>query len=369
MNIPFLDLKSQYNQIKEEVTCVFKNLLDRQDFILGRDVAEFEDYFARYIGSKYALGVNSGTDALFLGLLALGVACGDEVIVPDYTYIASAFAVSYIGAKPVFVDIEEKTFNIDPEKIERAITNKTKAIMPVHLYGQTARMDKIKEIARHHGLKIIEDAAQAHGAELKGKKAGSFGDAGAFSFYPTKNLGAFGDAGLIVTDNAVIFKRLKRLRDYGRKSRYVHISLGYNSRLDSIQALYLKAKLKYLDEWNEKRVKIADFYRQQLLCISGLELYKECLSCKHVYHIFACLTKKRDFVVERLNRAGVHAAVHYPVPLHRQPVYKHLGYKKNAFPVSSDVAKKVFCLPIYPHMTQAQAEYVVNSIKKVMGEI
>lgn len=369
MHIPFLDLKSQYRQIKEETQFSFKRLLKKEDFILGRDVEDFEHSFADFIGVKYALGLNSGTDALFLGLLALGVGPGDEVIVPDYTYIASAFAVSYVGAKPVFVDIEESSFNIDPDKIERAITKRTKAIMPVHLYGLTARMDRIKQIARRKGLKVIEDAAQAHGADFKGKKTGSMGDIGAFSFYPTKNLGAFGDGGVVTTNHTLLFKKLKKLRDYGRRSRYVHESLGFNSRLDSLQAIFLKAKLRYLPEWNEKRANIAAFYKERLSDIPGLKLPQEFLYGKHVYHIFACLTRRRDQAVDRLKKMGISVAVHYPLPLHRQPVYKRLGYKEGAFPVSSRIAKTVFCLPIYPHMPRSQVEFVADKVKQVMAQI
>lgn len=369
MRVPFLDLSSQYNQIRLKAEAAFKNLLRREDFILGKDVVDFEASFSRFIGTKYALGVNSGTDALFLGLLALGICPGDEVIVPDYTYIASAFAVSYLKAKPVFVDIEPDSFNIDPEKVKRAITKKTRAIMPVHLYGQSARMDEINLLAKHYGLKVIEDAAQAHGADFKGKKTGAIGDVGAFSFYPTKNLGAFGDGGLITTNNTVIFKKLRRLRDYGRKTRYSHVSLGYNSRLDSIQALFLKEKLKYLPEWNEKRIKTAQMYRHLLCECKEIVLPQEKQYGKHVYHIFACLTKKRDLVIELLRKKGIAAAVHYPVPLHKQAVYRSLRHKSHDFPVSSKIAKEVFCLPIYPHMSEAQVMFVANKLREVIKEI
>lgn len=369
MQIPFIDLKAQYTEIKSGLERSLGNLMERGDFILGKDVLEFENAFSRYIGSKYALGVNSGTDALFLGLLASGIGPGDEVVVPDYTYIASAFAVSYIGAKPVFVDIEERSFNIDPLKIERALTKKTKAIMPVHLYGQSARMDYIKALAKQHHLKIIEDAAQAHGAEFRGKKIGTLSDIGAFSFYPTKNLGAFGDAGLISTNSRLLFNKLVKLRDYGRKTRYCHVSLGYNSRLDSIQALFLKEKLKKLDAWNEKRIKIAEMYKALLNGIEGLRLPVSENYGKHVYHIFACLAKNRDLLVDRLRKKGVAVALHYPVPLHRQPVYKFLKYKTNDFPVASRAAKEVFCLPIHPHMSWPQVQFVADAVKDVMKNL
>lgn len=360
----FVDLQSQYKEIKAGAERAMKDLLKRGDFILGKDVADFEVSFARYCGAKFAIGVNSGTDALFLGLLSLGVGPGDEVIVPAFTYIASAFAVTYTGARPVFVDVDEKTFNIDPVLIEKAVTFRTKAIMPVHLYGQAADMGAIHSIVTKHRLKVIEDAAQAHGTEYKGRRAGSLGDVAAFSFYPTKNLGGLGDGGMVMTDNPGIFERLKKLRDYGRKSKYEHSSVGYNSRLDSLQAIYLKEKLKKLDQWNEKRARVAGLYSEKLRGVAGVRLPIDAGYGKHAYHIYAVRVENRDRVLERLKKAGVQAAVHYPVPLHLQDVYAQLGFKPGDFPAAEAICRDVLCLPIYPHMTQSAIGAVVGALKK-----
>ena len=366
MNISFIDLPSQYRQSKKVIARELNKLFSRGDFILGESVKDFERAFANYIHSPYALGVNSGTDALFLGLLSLGVGRGDEVIVPAYTYIASAFAVTYTGARPVFADIDEDTFNIDPQTIDRAVTKRTKAIMPVHLYGQAADMGPIRVIARKHGLRIIEDTAQAHGAEYLGRKAGAIGDIGAFSFYPTKNLGAFGDAGLIATNNGQLYKKLRKLRDYGRVSKYVHGSVGFNSRLDSVQAVFLNAKLRHLDAWNQKRANVAGMYNDYLGGIPGVCLPREAGYGKHVYHIYAIRVKNRDRVLEGLISAGVSAAVHYPVPLHLQPVYRNLGYRRGDFPVAEKVCRDVLCLPIHPHITEKQVAYIAQTLKRLV---
>jgi len=363
MKIPFIDLGSQYSEISKEAKRLEKALMKRCDFILGHDVKEFESNFAKYIGAKFAIGVNSGTDALFLSLLSLGIGPGDEVIVPAFTYIASAFAVSYTGAKPVFADIDKNSFNIDPDQIRSLITKRTKAIMPVHLYGQTADMGPITKIAKQYGLKIVEDAAQAHGAQYGAKYAGNLGDLGCFSFYPTKNLGALGDAGLITTNSEHIYERLKKLRDYGRKTRYVHNTLGYNSRMDSIQAMYLNIKLKKLDAWNNKRIKAAMLYCSYLEGVRGIELPSQTSGFKHVFHIFAIKVKNRDKVIDGLKKYNISAAVHYPVPLHLQEVYACLGYKKGDFPVAESVSESVLCLPIYPHIRINEIRYVAQKLK------
>jgi len=365
MKVTLVDLKAQYQEIKPGVEPDIKKLMKRGDFILGQDVRRFEDAFARYVGSSYCLGVNSGTDALFFSLLSLGVGPGDEVLVPVFTYIASAFAVTYTGAKPVFVDIDEKTFNIDPDKIEDAITKKTKAIMPVHLYGQAADMRSIRKIADKHGLKIIEDAAQAHGAEACGKKVGVLGDVAAFSFYPTKNLSALGDAGVVTTNNKSLFEGLRKLRDYGRKTRYEHSSLGYNSRLDSLQAVFLYHKLKRLDAWNKKRAAIASRYTKLLKDTFDIALPEAPALGKHVWHVFAIRVKKRDFMLESLKKCGIDAMVYYPVPLHLQEVYKSLNYAPGDFPVAEGISQEVLCLPIHPHMTMAQVDFVVEQLKRI----
>ncbi|QAT17010.1 aminotransferase [Candidatus Velamenicoccus archaeovorus] len=369
MKVRFVDLAAQYRETEKEISRLNDALIQRSDYILGQDVRYFEESFASYIGCRYAIGVNSGTDALFLGLLSLGVGRGDEVIVPAYTYIASAFAVTYTGARPVFADIDEATFNIDPQTIERVITKRTKAIMPVHLYGQAADMDPIRKIARKHGLRIIEDTAQAHGAQYRGRKAGSIGDIGAFSFYPTKNLGAFGDAGLIATNSKQLYQKLKKLRDYGRISKYVHGSIGFNSRLDSVQAVFLNAKLRHLDVWNQKRIGVAEMYDKYLGDIPGIRLPRVAGYGKHVYHIYAIRVKNRDKVLEGLISAGISAAVHYPVPLHLQPVYRHLGYRRGDFPVAERVCRDVLCLPIHPHITKKQIIYVAQTLKRLVKHV
>ena len=366
VRVPYVDLQSQYAQIKNAVNRKINALMKRGDFILGQDVFEFEKSFTKFLNVGYGLGVNSGTDALFLGLLGLGIKSGDEVIVPAFTYIASAFAVSYTGAKPVFVDIDEASFNIDPKKIEKAITDKTRAIMPVHLYGQSADMRPILDLAKKYNLKIIEDAAQAHGAEYQGKRVGSLGGIGAFSFYPTKNLGAFGDGGMIVTNDAALFERLKKLRDYGRKSRYEHVSFGYNSRLDSLQAIILNEKLKKLESWNNKRIQAAAIYHKLLKGVPGIHLPKEASYGKHIYHIFAVRIKNRDKILNDLKKLNISAMVHYPVPLHLQEVYQSLGYKRGDFPVSEKIAQEVLCLPIYPHIKKAEIKYVIDQLKGLL---
>ncbi len=368
MKIPFADLKPQYLEINKATSSAIKKLIARGDYILGQDVRNFEASFADFVGVKYALGVNSGTDALFLGLLSFGVGHGDEVIVPTYTYIASAFAVTYTGAKPVFVDIEESTFNIDVTKIEKVITPRTKAIMPVHLYGQAANMKIIMHIAQKHGLKVIEDAAQAHGAEYCGKKAGSLGTVAAFSFYPTKNLGGLGDGGIIVTNDESLYVKLKKLRDYGRKSKYEHDSLGYNSRLDSVQAVYLNEKLKRLQKWNKMRIKAASAYKK-LLKDEDIKLPSEEKNNKHIYHVFGIRVKNRDTVLAELRKSGIEALVHYPVPLHLQEVYKGLGYKTGDFPVAEKVSKEIMSLPIYPHIKKSQIQYVAKTLKRLVKNV
>lgn len=368
MKVPFIDLKHQIKEIEPACLAALRRLLKRGDFILGEDVQNFEKTFASFVQTRFALGVNSGTDALFFALLSAGVGPGDEVIVPDFTYIASAFAVCYTGAKPVFADIDDDTFNIDPEKIPSLITKKTKAVMPVHLYGQSADMDKIIRIAGIHNLAVIEDAAQAHGATYKGRAVGSIGNSGAFSFYPTKNLGGLGDGGMITTNNEKIHERLKKLRDYGRRTRYEHTSLGYNSRLDSMQAIFLSEKLKRLNKWNKQRSEAANLYKILLKDCAGIKLPQVDEECGHIWHIFAVRLKNRDMVMNRLLEAGIQTMVHYPVPLHLQEVFTDLGYKKGDYPISENIAKEVLCLPIYPHITKKQIEYVAEKLRSAVED-
>jgi dTDP-4-amino-4,6-dideoxygalactose transaminase len=372
MKVNFLDLNSQNNKIKREIEASFKRTFARSDFILGKEEVLFEEEFARYFKCRFAVGVNSGTDALFLALVSLGIGQGDEVVVPVFTYIASALAVTFTKAKPVFVDIEEDTYNIDTEKLKRAINRKTKAIIPVHLYGQPADMEPILRIASLNKLKIVEDVAQAHGAEYRmgdgaWRMAGSIGDIGAFSFYPTKNLGACGDGGMLVTDDQKIYRSLLMLRDYGRKSRYEHVSIGYNSRLDTLQAGILRVKLLHLKDWNERRRARSSFYARELGKIKGVVVPYEAPFSRHVYHAYAVRVKERDKVLKELNKRGVSALIHYPIPLHLQKAYKDLGYKKGDFPVAERVAKEIISLPMHPYLKESEIKYIASVLNEAVS--
>lgn len=368
MNVPFIDLKKQCKEIKKDFNKAINKIVNRGDFILGEDVKLFEEEFSRYCRVKHAVGVNSGTDALFFALQALGIGPGDEIIVPVFTFIATAFAVTYTGAKPVFVDIDENSYNIDVNKIEQAITKRTKAIIPVHLYGLPADMDGILKIAKKYGLKVIEDAAQAHGAYYHGKRTGSLADVGAFSFYPTKNLGALGDGGIVLTDNDEVYKNLLILRDYGRTSRYEHVAMGYNSRLDTLQAAALRLKLKKLDKWNNMRRQNARFYSELLKGIDGIITPGENKDGSHVYHLYVIRAKNRDEVVEALRQNNIAVLIHYPTPLHLQPVYKGLGYKRGDFPAAEKVSDEILSLPMYPHMAKQEIRYICQTIKKAVKQ-
>jgi len=368
MKVDVFTLKKQYEGIKEEIKGAIERVMASGGFILGQDVGLFEQEFADYCEVKYGVGVNSGTDALFLTCLACGIGKGDEVITMPYTYIATALAISMTGAKPVFVDIDEKTYNIDVSKIEPSITKKTKAILPVHLYGHPADMDPIMQIARKHNLKIIEDACQAHGALYKNKKVGSFGDASCFSFYPTKNLGAFGDGGIILTDSEEMRERLLFLRDYGRKGRYEHIMKGYNSRLDTLQAAILRIKLRHLDEWNEKRRKNASLYtelfRERKLNI--ILPYEADYATRHVYHLYVVRVKGRQGIMKQLMDKGVRTLIHYPIPIHLQEAYKDLSYKKGDFPVSERCCEEILSVPMYPELGKEEIAYVVSNLQELL---
>ena len=368
MKILFLDLTKLHKNIESEIKEAVKKVMRRSNFILGEEVGFFEKEFAHYCGCQFGIGLNSGTDALFLSLVAMGIGPGDEVIVPAFTFIATANAVSYTGAKPVFVDIDETTYNIDPKKIEKAITKRTKAIIPVHLFGQCADMDPIMRIARKHGLKVIEDACQAHGAEYKTSKAGSIGDAGCFSFYPTKNLGGFGDGGMVVTNDEKLQKELVLLRDCGRKSRYEHVILGYNSRLDTIQAAGLRVKLKYLDRWNKMRKYNAQLYDK--LLEDGQGIIKPFISnhSQHVYHIYAIRVKNREKVMKSLQANGIGVMVNYPIPLHLQQAYRSLGYRRGDFPVAEKICQEIISLPMHPLLTKKEIKCVASILKKSTEE-
>lgn len=366
MEVPFIDFREQYHVIKDEIDVGLKSVFERGAFILGQEEKDFEIDFAKYCDAVYGIGVNSGTDALYLALGSLGIGPGDEVILPSFTFIATALCISYTGATPVFVDIEEETYNIDPEKFKEAITDRTKAVMPVHLYGQPANMNEVVAIAREKNLKVIEDAAQSHGATYNGKKVGSLGDIACFSFYPTKSLGAFGDGGMIITNNVQVKDKAFMLRDYGRKDRYDHVIKGFNSRLDTVQAVILSAKLKRLDEWNKKRNEMASIYFDLLKGIDGVvaPVVKE--DRTHVFQTFAVRVQNRDKVLEGMKKKGVGVLIHYPIPVHLQTAYSELGYRLGDIPVSEKVASEILSLPMFPHMNRDQVEYVCASLKDIV---
>ena len=363
MNIPFVDLKAQYDSIRTEIGKSISNVLNSTAFIGGPYLKEFENNFAKFNEVKYAVGVNSGTDALFLALKATGIKSGDEIITVPNTFIATTEAITRNGAKIKFVDINKETYEIDTGLMEKAITSKTKAILPVHIYGQMAEMDVIKEIADKHNLMILEDACQAHNATFNNKKAAYYGDAAAFSFYPSKNLGAYGDSGAVITNNNEIAEKIKLLRDHSRISKYEHIEEGFSSRMDGIQAAVLDIKLKYLEKWTEMRRKNAKLYNELLENIDVVTPIEN-KKTKHVYHLYVIRTKERDKMIEFLNKNRISTGIHYPVPLHLQPAYKHLGYKKRDFPVTEKYADEILSLPMFPELTEEQISYVCEKIKE-----
>lgn len=362
MQIPLVDLKRQYLSIEKEIDLSIKKVLNSGQFILGQEVLALEREAAEYIGVKYAIGVASGTDALHLALLACGVREGDEVITTPFTFIATAEAVSYCGAKPVFSDIDIDTYNIDPAKIEEKITEKTKAIIPVHLYGSAADMDRIMDIAEKYKLKVVEDCAQSFGTEYKNKKTGSIGNAGAFSFFPSKNLGGYGDGGMVVTDDEDIAEKIKILRAHGSRQKYIHKIIGYNSRLDEIQAAILRVKIKKIDLWNEMRRKHAAIYNGIL---KGLPVKLPNTNSKeHIHHVYTIRIKNRDNCIKFLSENGISSAIHYPVTIPAQEAYKHLCYKESDLPNSYQAAREVISLPMFPEMEKAEIETVCDGIKR-----
>ena len=363
MKVPFLDLKAQYNSIKGEIGAALQQVLENTAFAGGPFVAQFEKEFAAFCGTRHAIGVGSGTDALWAALIAAGVGPGDEVITVPDTFIATAEAISFCGARPVFVDIEEATYNMDPAKLEVAITPKTKAVIPVHLFGQMTDMDPIMQIARKRKLYVIEDAAQAHGAEYKGKKAGSVGDAGCFSFYPGKNLGAYGEAGAVVTNNDEFADKMRMFRDHGQSKKYYHDMVGWNARMDGFQGAVLTVKLKHIDAWNEARRKNARSYNELLSSTNALILPKEAASARHVYHIYAIRVPNRDAFMAALGEKDIATGIHYPVPLHLTGAYRSLGYKAGDFPVAERCANEFVSLPMYPELTAEQISYVAGCVK------
>ena len=362
MKVPLLDLKGQYASIRQEVENTIKKVVENQDFILGSEVTGLEKEVAAYCGAKYGVGVASGTDALILSLKALDIGPGDEVITAPFTFFATAESISTVGAKPVFVDIDPGTFNINPMLIEAKITKATKAIMPVHLYGQCADMDPIMNIAKKHGLKVIEDNAQGIGAAYKGKKSGSIGDIGALSFFPSKNLGAFGDAGMVVTNDEELAQRVKVLRVHGSAVRYIHSEIGMNSRLDNLQAAVLRIKLKYLDRWLESRRGIAGFYRDKFKGLPVATPYVPGYNV-HTYHQYTLRIKSdQDKLMKHLTDNGIETRTYYPIPLHLQECYKYLAYKPGDMPESENAAKEVFSIPIFPEMTPEEKAYVADTV-------
>ncbi|MFT8351973.1 DegT/DnrJ/EryC1/StrS family aminotransferase [Clostridium saccharoperbutylacetonicum] len=392
MNIPLIDLKAQYKYISEDLDRVTKEVLSSANYIMGKNVTEFEMEFAEYIGVKHAISVGNGTDALVIALKSLGIGNGDEVITSTFTYFASAEAISAVGATPVFVDVEKETFNIDPTKIEEKITDKTKAIIPVHIFGQCAKMDEINEIAKKHNLKIVEDAAQASGAKYKGKRAGTLGDAACFSFFPTKNLSCAGDGGIIVTNDDGIATIARALRTHGSGEngqkaynllnnikeeietskegddtvynplKYYNYLIGYNSRLDAIQAAILKVKLPYLDKWNAGRRRIAKIYDEKFKD-SNVVTPIIAEENETIYHQYVLRCDDRDAMLVKLKEKGVATGVYYPVPLHLQKVYKDLGYKEGDMPIAEYLSHRTFAIPVYPELTEEEINYIVESIQ------
>jgi dTDP-4-amino-4,6-dideoxygalactose transaminase len=370
MMIPFGDLSRQYEQYKDEIDAVVQEVFKKGNFILGENVSLFEKEFSSYCGCKYGIGVGSGTEALHLALLACGVGQGDEVITVSNTAVPTVSAIRFSGANPVFVDIEEDTYNINPGLIEQKITSKTKAIMPVHLYGNPCNMERICEIAAKNGIKVIEDCAQSHGALFNCKKTGSFGDAGCFSFYPSKNLGAFGDGGMVVTNNAEINRKLRLLRNYGQEDRYYSITEGFNSRLDEIQAAILRFKFKLFDGWNERRTDIANRYNKAfintgIICpVSKDPANGSPGFFKHVYHLYVIRVKDRQDFMDYMEKNGVKTLIHYPYPIHLQKAYAGLGFETGSLPVAEKLAPEIVSLPIYPELKDSEVDYIIKTVLK-----
>jgi dTDP-4-amino-4,6-dideoxygalactose transaminase len=362
MSIPILDLKAQYATIRQEIHAAIDGVLERQHFILGPEVKALEQEIAGFCERRYAVGVASGTDALLLGLKACGVRPGDEVIVPSFTFIATADCVSLLGATPVFAEIDPQTFNIDPEDLEARITSHTKAIIPVHLYGQAADMDPLLDLAKKHRLKVIEDCAQAIGATYHGRSAGSMGDLGCLSFFPSKNLGGYGDGGMIVTDSEEMYRHLISLRAHGSTKKYFSEEQGWNSRLDEIQAAVLRVKLRHLNDWANQRGAAAARYDQMLRGVCGVAIPGRNNFGTHVFHQYTIRVPQRDSVQETLGKMGVSTMVYYPVPIHLQPIYSALGYRPGSFPVTEAACQQVLSLPMFPELTDSQTEYAVNAL-------
>jgi len=377
MDIPLLDLKAQYSTIKKEIKSAIKEVLESQYFILGAKVEELEGKIASYSGAKFAVGVSSGTDALLVSLMALDIKAGNEVITTPFTFFSTAEVIARLNAIPVFIDIDQITYNIDPQKIEAAITERTKAIIPVHLFGQCADMDPILEIANKYNLYVIEDAAQAIGAEYKGRKAGSMGELGIFSFFPSKNLGGYGDGGMVVTNNENLYAKIKILRVHGAKPKYYHKIIGGNFRLDAIQSAVLNVKFKYLDQWSQKRRENAAYYNKKFKDMGLIEngniktpvpFYKSNGDKNyHIYNQFTIQAENRDKLKEFLKENGIATEIYYPIPLHLQQCFKDLGYKKGDLPFSEEASESVLSIPVYPELKDEQKKYIVKKISEFYG--
>ncbi len=368
MKVPFVDLKAQYESIRQEIGEAIQQVLDSTAFSGGPFVEKFEEEFARFCCSRYAIGVGNGTDALGMILRAVGVGEGDEIVTVPNSFIATVEAVSAVGATPVFVDVDPQTWTMDPAKLEAAITPRTRAILPVHLFGQTADLEPILRLAQARGVPVIEDACQAHGAEYRGRKAGSIGLAGAFSFYPGKNLGAYGEGGAVVTDDPQLAERIRMLRDHGQERKYHHRLIGWNARLDGMQAAILSVKLRHLPEWNRQRRENAECYWQRLHTIAGVVPPKEAEPHRHVYHVYAVEVPGRDAVLARLKERGIACGVHYPVPIHLQAAYSFLGYAAGSFPAAERGARGLLSLPMYAELSAEQIDFVAAELESAVAD-
>ncbi len=366
-HVPLLDLRAQYTPIREDLVSALLRVLDSTAFAGGPFVADFEKEFAAYCGAQCAIGVSSGTAALWQALLALDVGAGDEVITTPNTFIATAEAISLCGATPVFVDVDPQTYTMDPDLIEPAITPRTKAIIPVHLYGQPADMEPILDIAKRYGLYVIEDACQAHGAVYKGHKAGSLGDAGCFSFYPGKNLGAYGEAGAVVTNNPELAQQIRIRRDHGQTEKYKHAMIGWNDRMDGFQGAILNVKLKHLDQWNEARRRNAALYNELLADVEEVTLPREAPYARHIYHVYAIQVPNRDKLLAALREKDIGCAIHYPIPIHLQKAYEFMGHGRGSFPVAERCADESLSLPMFAELTTEQIETVAAEIKSFLA--
>lgn len=364
--ISIVDLGAHYRSIKEEVDKAVLDVLSSGHYVLGPQVKAFEEELAQYVGCKHAIACANGTDAITLSLMALGIKPGDEVITVSHSFFATSEAIALVGAKPVFVDINESDFNIDLSGIEKLITNKTKAIIPVHLYGQPCEIDKLVELAKKHNLYVIEDCAQAIGAKYKGQTVGTFGDIGTLSFFPTKNLGAYGDGGAILTNSDEVADRFKQLRVHGSSKRYVHDFIGLNSRLDEIQAAILRVELKYLDEWNQKRLKAAEYYNQLFKDLGSVIVPLISSDRKHIFHQYTIRVKNRDLLCEKLKERNIESIIYYPIPIHKQKAFDYLNVSNSPLPVTNKICNEILSLPIYPEITTEIQEYVANSVIDIL---